>query len=167
MTENLKANMVKRLQELKEKEIMPLADFMRKISTTVISNEESLQKVKSNLNVATQTISKLKTKLTMQKEIYSTQQKEKLNKAIHDTKQVATKLSKACNKAPSLNFQVPDSRFDNINKTLHYHDEEMQKLMNKISFYSQQKGHFTGTHPTVLNYNGTTELFPILKPTKH
>eukprot|EP00957_Ditylum_brightwellii_P187129 14252770-Ditylum_brightwellii.AAC.1 len=34
MVENLKANMAKRLQELEEEEIMPLADFMTKISTT-------------------------------------------------------------------------------------------------------------------------------------
>eukprot|EP00957_Ditylum_brightwellii_P186874 14230629-Ditylum_brightwellii.AAC.1 len=68
----------------------------------------------------------------MQKEIYSTQQKDiskcistisshdqhnkvthscyeqKLNKAIQDTKQVATKLSEACNQAPALQFHVPD-----------------------------------------------------------
>eukprot|EP00957_Ditylum_brightwellii_P160173 12193978-Ditylum_brightwellii.AAC.1 len=34
MMENLKANMTNHLQELKEEEIMPLADFMTKISTT-------------------------------------------------------------------------------------------------------------------------------------
>eukprot|EP00957_Ditylum_brightwellii_P203616 15335457-Ditylum_brightwellii.AAC.1 len=44
MMDNLKANMVKRPQELKEEEIMPLADFMTKISNNVISTEESLQK---------------------------------------------------------------------------------------------------------------------------
>eukprot|EP00957_Ditylum_brightwellii_P182810 13924601-Ditylum_brightwellii.AAC.1 len=67
MMDILKANMTKRLQELKEEEIIPLADFMTNISTTAISNEESLQKVKSNLNAATQNISKLETRLTMQK----------------------------------------------------------------------------------------------------
>jgi hypothetical protein len=40
-------------------------------------------------------------------------------------------------------------------------------MMNKISIHSQQKGNFAGTHPTVPNYNNTTKLFPILKPTKH
>eukprot|EP00957_Ditylum_brightwellii_P146935 11186683-Ditylum_brightwellii.AAC.1 len=61
--------MAKHLQELKEEEIMPIADFMTKISITSFSNEESLQKVKSNLDTVTQNISKLKTKLVMQKEI--------------------------------------------------------------------------------------------------
>eukprot|EP00957_Ditylum_brightwellii_P007258 551605-Ditylum_brightwellii.AAC.1 len=59
--------MAKHLQELKEEEIMLLADFMTKISTTVISNEESLQKVESNLDIVTQNISKLETRLNMQK----------------------------------------------------------------------------------------------------
>eukprot|EP00957_Ditylum_brightwellii_P159585 12147986-Ditylum_brightwellii.AAC.1 len=77
------------------------------------------------------------------------------------------KLSETCSKAPSLKFQAPDSRIDNINKTLHDHDEEIPKLMNKVSIYSQQKGHFAGTHSTVLIYNDTTKLFPILKPMKH
>eukprot|EP00957_Ditylum_brightwellii_P024706 1866540-Ditylum_brightwellii.AAC.1 len=140
MMSNLKANMAKRLQELKEEEIMPIADFTAKVSTIVFSNEESLQKVKSNLDVMTQNISKLETRLTIQKEIYSTQQKdinrcvsdiashdqnnkviisefkEKLDKAILDTKQVDTKLSETCNKALSLNFQAPDSRIDDIAK---------------------------------------------------
>jgi hypothetical protein len=40
-------------------------------------------------------------------------------------------------------------------------------MMNKIAIYSQKKGHFAGTHPTIPNYNDTTKLFPILKPTKH
>eukprot|EP00957_Ditylum_brightwellii_P195522 14898223-Ditylum_brightwellii.AAC.1 len=62
--ENLKANMAKCLQELKEEKIMPLADFMTKISTTVFTHEESLQKVKCNLDVATQNIFKLETRLT-------------------------------------------------------------------------------------------------------
>eukprot|EP00957_Ditylum_brightwellii_P097866 7453539-Ditylum_brightwellii.AAC.1 len=56
---------------------------------------------------------------------------EKLDKAILNTKQVAMDLSKACNKATSLQCQASDSRFDNIDKTLHDHDEEIQKLMNK------------------------------------
>eukprot|EP00957_Ditylum_brightwellii_P173018 13172269-Ditylum_brightwellii.AAC.1 len=103
--------MAKRLQELKEEEIILLADFMAKISTNVLSNDKSLQKVKCNLNVAIQNISKLETRLNAQKEIYSTQRKdinrcilyiasydqsnkviiskveEKLDKAIQDTKQ--------------------------------------------------------------------------------
>eukprot|EP00957_Ditylum_brightwellii_P033576 2545042-Ditylum_brightwellii.AAC.1 len=69
--EHLKANMTKRLQELKEEDIMPLADFMSKINTTVFTHEESLQKVECNLDITTQNISKLETRLTNQKEIYS------------------------------------------------------------------------------------------------
>eukprot|EP00957_Ditylum_brightwellii_P073534 5587323-Ditylum_brightwellii.AAC.1 len=92
---------------------------------------------------------------------------EKLDKAILDIKRVATKLSEACNRAPALQFHVPDSRIDNINKALHYHDEEIQNLMNKVAIYSQQKGHFTGSYSTVPNYNDTTELILVLKPTKH
>eukprot|EP00957_Ditylum_brightwellii_P022405 1690709-Ditylum_brightwellii.AAC.1 len=65
--DNLKANTANHLQELKKEEILTLADFMTKISTTVISNEESLQKDESNLDIATQNISKLETRLTMQK----------------------------------------------------------------------------------------------------
>eukprot|EP00957_Ditylum_brightwellii_P070444 5352351-Ditylum_brightwellii.AAC.1 len=92
---------------------------------------------------------------------------EKLNKAVLDTKQVAMDLSKACNKDTSPKSQVSDSRFDNIEETLLNHDEELQNLMNKIAIYSQQKGQFAGSHSTVPNYNDRTELFPILKPTKH
>eukprot|EP00957_Ditylum_brightwellii_P075847 5764585-Ditylum_brightwellii.AAC.1 len=153
---------------------------MTKISTTVISNEESLKKIKSKLNSMTQNISKLKPRLNTQKEIYSTECKdinrcildiashdqnnkviyslfeEKLDKAILNTKQAVTDLSEACNKATSLKFQISNSRFDNINKTLHDHDNEIQNVMNKVSIYSQQKGHFAGTYPTVPNYNNTT-----------
>eukprot|EP00957_Ditylum_brightwellii_P138912 10588201-Ditylum_brightwellii.AAC.1 len=62
---------------------MPLADFMTKISTTVFTQEESLQKVKCNLDVMTQNISKLKTRLTSQKELYVDQQKD-VNRCILD-----------------------------------------------------------------------------------
>ena len=170
---------------------MPLTDYMTKISTTVFNQADSLQKIECNLDVATQNISKLETRPTSQKEIYSDQRKdinrcisdiasldqnnkiihsrfeEKLNKAIQDTKQVATKLSEARNKAPAPKFQVPDSRFDNINKMIHDLDKEIQNMMNKIAIYSQKKGYFAGTHPTVPNYNNATKLFSILKPTKH
>eukprot|EP00957_Ditylum_brightwellii_P125624 9575327-Ditylum_brightwellii.AAC.1 len=179
------------IQDMQQRQANILNCYLSKLSTTVVSNTESLKKIKSNLNVMTQTISKLNTRLNMEKEIYSNQQKdinnciieiemhvqnnkvihyqfeENLDKAILHTEQVATKLFDACNKATSLKFQVPDSRIDNTNKTLHNHDEEIQKLMNKIFIYSQQKGHFTGTHSTVPNYNSTAELLPILKPTKH
>eukprot|EP00957_Ditylum_brightwellii_P096148 7325358-Ditylum_brightwellii.AAC.1 len=81
----------------------------------------------------------LHTKRTIQKGIYSTQQKdinkstsditshiqnnkvihsrfeEKLDKTILNTKQVDTNLSKAYNKATSLKLQVTDSRLDDIN----------------------------------------------------
>eukprot|EP00957_Ditylum_brightwellii_P161769 12316721-Ditylum_brightwellii.AAC.2 len=81
---------------------------------------------------------------------------EKLDKTILNTGQVATNLSKTCNKATSLKFQATDSRINNIDKTLHDHDEEIKILKNQISVCSQQKGHFTGTHSTVLKYNDTT-----------
>eukprot|EP00957_Ditylum_brightwellii_P009073 685800-Ditylum_brightwellii.AAC.1 len=77
------------------------------------------------------------------------------------------KLSKARNQASALQFHAPDSRFDNIEETLLKYDDEIQMLVNKVSIYSQQKGHFAGSHSTIPNYNDTTELFPILKPTKH
>eukprot|EP00957_Ditylum_brightwellii_P199001 15169106-Ditylum_brightwellii.AAC.1 len=81
---------------------------------------------------------------------------EKLNKTILNTKQVATNPSKTCGTATSLKFQVSDSRSDNLEDTLLDHDEEIQNMINKISVYSQQKGHFAGTHSTVPNYNDTT-----------
>eukprot|EP00957_Ditylum_brightwellii_P208859 15359277-Ditylum_brightwellii.AAC.1 len=83
MMDEMRSNMTKRLQELKEEEIMPIAEYISKISTMVYTNEESLQKIKSNLDVVTQTVSKLDTKLTMQKEIYSIQQKD-INICISD-----------------------------------------------------------------------------------
>eukprot|EP00957_Ditylum_brightwellii_P169516 12901952-Ditylum_brightwellii.AAC.1 len=92
---------------------------------------------------------------------------EKLDKAILNTRQVDTKLSKARNKAPALKFYVPDSRFDNMEETLRKHDDEIEMLLNKVSVYSQQKGHFAGSHSIVPNYNDATELFSILKPMKH
>eukprot|EP00957_Ditylum_brightwellii_P018116 1364305-Ditylum_brightwellii.AAC.3 len=51
---------------------------------------------------------------------------EKLDITILNTGQVAMHLSKVCNKATSLKFQATDSRIDNIDKTLHDHDEEMK-----------------------------------------
>eukprot|EP00957_Ditylum_brightwellii_P169290 12884816-Ditylum_brightwellii.AAC.2 len=92
---------------------------------------------------------------------------EKLNIVINDTKQVATKLSDAYNKAPALQFHAPDSITDNINKALHDYDKEVHNMMNKIAIYSQKKGHFAGTYSTVPNYINTTKIFPILNPTKH
>eukprot|EP00957_Ditylum_brightwellii_P021044 1585578-Ditylum_brightwellii.AAC.1 len=71
MMDKLKANMAKRLQDLKEMEIMPLDDFMSKVSDTVLAHDDTLQKVECNLNVAIQNISKLDTRLTSQKEIYA------------------------------------------------------------------------------------------------
>eukprot|EP00957_Ditylum_brightwellii_P025267 1912602-Ditylum_brightwellii.AAC.1 len=59
MMTNLKANMAKRLQELKEEEIMFIAKFMMKISTTAYSNEASLKKILPNLNIVAQNVSKL------------------------------------------------------------------------------------------------------------
>eukprot|EP00957_Ditylum_brightwellii_P158331 12052081-Ditylum_brightwellii.AAC.1 len=82
MMDNLKAGMAKCLQELKEEEIMPLSDYMMKISNTVFNQAETLQKVECNLDVATQNISKLDTRLS-QKEIYTVQQKD-INRCIFD-----------------------------------------------------------------------------------
>eukprot|EP00957_Ditylum_brightwellii_P153536 11685946-Ditylum_brightwellii.AAC.1 len=179
------------MQNLQETQSNRFNGYLSKFSTTVISHTESLKKIESNLNFVTQTVSKHDHKLNKEQEIYIEQQKainscitkaeihvqnskaiisnfdEKLNKAILDTKQVATDISKACNKATSLKYQVSDFRFDDIEETLLNHDEELQNMMNKISMHSQQKGQFAATHLTVLNYNNTTELFPILKPTKH
>eukprot|EP00957_Ditylum_brightwellii_P179154 13648753-Ditylum_brightwellii.AAC.1 len=98
----------------KEREqIITFSFCMADVTTKIKSIEEALEKIMSNLHTVTQTDSKFETKLTTQKEINPTQQKEinryisdiKLNKAISDTKQVATKLSEACNKATSLKFQ--------------------------------------------------------------
>eukprot|EP00957_Ditylum_brightwellii_P163822 12471495-Ditylum_brightwellii.AAC.1 len=110
--------MAKRLQELREEKIMPIQDFMMKVSTTTYSNKASLTKIKSNLNSVTQTVSKHDHQLNKEQEIYIEQQKainncitkaeshvqnnnviissfdEKLNRAILDTEQVATDLSK-------------------------------------------------------------------------
>eukprot|EP00957_Ditylum_brightwellii_P028325 2139216-Ditylum_brightwellii.AAC.1 len=58
--------------------------------------------------------------------VINSQLKEKLDKAILNTKQVATNLFNACNKATSPKFQVTDSRIDDINKTLQDHDREIQ-----------------------------------------
>eukprot|EP00957_Ditylum_brightwellii_P057475 4357484-Ditylum_brightwellii.AAC.1 len=99
----------------------------------------------------------------MEKEIYTNQQKdinkcineverhaqnnnvihsqfeEKLNKAIHNTEQVTSNLSDACDKATLSKFQLTNSRIDNIDKTLHEQEEDINLLMDKISIYSQQK----------------------------
>eukprot|EP00957_Ditylum_brightwellii_P046321 3515273-Ditylum_brightwellii.AAC.1 len=151
-------SMKKQFLDMEREKFHTLSSCMADIKPNIESNEESLEKIKSNLNVITQTISKFKHKLVIQKEIYSTYRKdinscisdiashdknnkvihswfeEKLNKAIHKTKQVATMLSEACNKAPTLKFHVQDSRIDNTDNTLHYHDKEIQNLMNKYSY---------------------------------
>eukprot|EP00957_Ditylum_brightwellii_P035367 2682027-Ditylum_brightwellii.AAC.1 len=51
--------------------------------STAFSNKESLKKIEPNLNIVTQTVSKFEIKLTMQKEIYSTQGKG-INRCILD-----------------------------------------------------------------------------------
>eukprot|EP00957_Ditylum_brightwellii_P089365 6804270-Ditylum_brightwellii.AAC.1 len=71
--EKMKSNMNRRLQELKEEEIMSIKDYMSKLSATGVSNRESLQKIKSNLDIITQNVSKLDSRLSMEKEIYSNQ----------------------------------------------------------------------------------------------
>eukprot|EP00957_Ditylum_brightwellii_P092043 7006703-Ditylum_brightwellii.AAC.1 len=53
------------------------------LSAKVISNTESLQKVESNLIIMTQTLPKVKHKLVIQKEFYSTHQKD-INSCISD-----------------------------------------------------------------------------------
>eukprot|EP00957_Ditylum_brightwellii_P184646 14062905-Ditylum_brightwellii.AAC.1 len=42
MMDKMRSNMTKCLQELKEEEIMPITEYMSKVSTSVFSNEESL-----------------------------------------------------------------------------------------------------------------------------
>eukprot|EP00957_Ditylum_brightwellii_P104518 7963708-Ditylum_brightwellii.AAC.1 len=152
MMDTMRSSMTTQLQELQEEKILPITEYITKISSTVLSNEESLQKIRYNLNTLTQTISKLDTKQIMQKEINSAQQKdinkctsgiashdqnnkaisfkfeEKWNKAILNTKQVAANLSEACNKATSSKFQLTNSGIDNIDKTLHDQEEEIQLL---------------------------------------
>eukprot|EP00957_Ditylum_brightwellii_P033351 2526481-Ditylum_brightwellii.AAC.1 len=125
MNNNMKQD-IDDFQKRQERQTNDFAGYISELSSKVISNTESWQKVESNLNAVTQTVTKLDHKIVMQKEIYSTQEK-----AIHDTEQVAMKLSEAYNKALAPKFHVPDSRFDNISKTLHDHDEELQNLMNK------------------------------------
>eukprot|EP00957_Ditylum_brightwellii_P090216 6871094-Ditylum_brightwellii.AAC.1 len=62
--DKLKADMAKRLQDLNEMEIMSLTAYMAKISNTVLAHDDTLQKVECNLDVATQNISRLDTRLT-------------------------------------------------------------------------------------------------------
>eukprot|EP00957_Ditylum_brightwellii_P196774 14991871-Ditylum_brightwellii.AAC.1 len=47
------------IQNLQERQSNSFNGYISKFSTKVISNTESLKKVKSNLNTVTQTISKL------------------------------------------------------------------------------------------------------------
>eukprot|EP00957_Ditylum_brightwellii_P139804 10652833-Ditylum_brightwellii.AAC.1 len=111
-----------------------LSSCMADVTTKIESNEEFLEKIESNLDTVTQTVSKCISDIAIHdqnKKVIHSCFEEKLNKAILDTEQVATKLSEACNKAPALKFYVPDSRLDNIDKTLHDHDKEMQNLINK------------------------------------
>eukprot|EP00957_Ditylum_brightwellii_P211053 15365707-Ditylum_brightwellii.AAC.2 len=57
-----------------------------------------------------------------------------MNKAIFNTKQVPTNLSEAWDKVTLSKFQLTNSRIDNINKTLHEQEEEIQLLMEKYQF---------------------------------
>eukprot|EP00957_Ditylum_brightwellii_P011727 885594-Ditylum_brightwellii.AAC.1 len=109
--------MAKHLQELKEDKIMPIADFLMKISATAYSNKASLQKVKSNLNTVTQNVSRLDCRIA-EAESHVQNNKaiisnfdDKLDKAILNTKQVAMGLSEACNKATSLKSQSTKGPF--------------------------------------------------------
>eukprot|EP00957_Ditylum_brightwellii_P120417 9187939-Ditylum_brightwellii.AAC.1 len=142
-------------QARQQKNLNYFNNCLSTLSSTVFSNEESLKKTELKLDDVTQNISKLKTKLVTQKEIYFSQQKdinrciltissfdqnnrvihsqfeEKLNIAIHDTEQVAMKLSNACNQAPALQFHASYSRFDDIEESLLKYDDEIQMFVNK------------------------------------
>eukprot|EP00957_Ditylum_brightwellii_P042851 3243734-Ditylum_brightwellii.AAC.1 len=98
-------------QKLQEAQSNGFNGYLSKLSTTVISHTNYLMKIESDLNIVTQTITKLDHQLNKEQEIYIEQQKyinscitraeshmqnnnaiisnfdEKLNKAIHDTKQ--------------------------------------------------------------------------------
>eukprot|EP00957_Ditylum_brightwellii_P211810 15366627-Ditylum_brightwellii.AAC.1 len=111
-----------------EKQFNYLANYMTKLSSTVISNKESLQKIESDLDTKSYNISKFDYQLNKVERIYVDQRKninqyitkverhvpnnnvinsqfeEKLNKAILNTKQVTINLSDACDKATSSNF---------------------------------------------------------------
>eukprot|EP00957_Ditylum_brightwellii_P101780 7757032-Ditylum_brightwellii.AAC.1 len=109
MMQKMQANIAKRIQELKEEQIMPMQEFMMKVSATAYSNQASLKIIEFNLNSVTQAVSKHDHQLNKKHEIYIEQQKainscitkaeshvqnnnpiisnfdEKLNKAILDT----------------------------------------------------------------------------------
>eukprot|EP00957_Ditylum_brightwellii_P176174 13414468-Ditylum_brightwellii.AAC.1 len=111
MMQKMKFDFDNNFQSRQQKNLNYFNSCISILSSTVFSNEESLKKIKSNLNIMTQTISKFKHKLVMKKEIYSTHLKdinscistiashdqnnkviysrfeEKLNKAILDTEQ--------------------------------------------------------------------------------
>eukprot|EP00957_Ditylum_brightwellii_P186733 14219054-Ditylum_brightwellii.AAC.1 len=72
MNNNMKQDILD-FQKRQERQANTFAGYISERSSKVISNKESWQKVKSNLNTVTQTASKLDHKLVMQKEIYSTQ----------------------------------------------------------------------------------------------
>eukprot|EP00957_Ditylum_brightwellii_P048605 3688278-Ditylum_brightwellii.AAC.1 len=97
---------------------------MMKVSATVYSNQASLKIIESDLNSVTQTAENH----VQNNNAITSNFDEKLNKVILDTEQVAMDLSKACNKATLLKFQASDSRLDDIDKTLHGHDEELQVM---------------------------------------
>eukprot|EP00957_Ditylum_brightwellii_P057260 4339326-Ditylum_brightwellii.AAC.1 len=107
MEEDLKQD----IQNLQQRQANIFTGYISQLSTKIISNTESLKKVKCNLNTVTQTVSKLDYQLNKEQEIYIDQQKainnciteaeshvqnnkviisnfdEKLDKAILDTKQ--------------------------------------------------------------------------------
>eukprot|EP00957_Ditylum_brightwellii_P001285 100855-Ditylum_brightwellii.AAC.1 len=70
MMTKLQATMANQLQELREEEIMPIQEFMMKVSATTYSNEASLKKIESNLNSMIQTVSKHDHQLNKAQEIY-------------------------------------------------------------------------------------------------
>eukprot|EP00957_Ditylum_brightwellii_P135112 10301512-Ditylum_brightwellii.AAC.1 len=68
-------------QARQQKNLDYINSCLSTFSSKVISNADSIKKTESKLNVATQNISKLETKLDSQKEIYSSQQKD-INRCI-------------------------------------------------------------------------------------
>eukprot|EP00957_Ditylum_brightwellii_P130613 9964200-Ditylum_brightwellii.AAC.1 len=187
----MQSEMNQQFQDMYQRQFNCFTSCLTTLSSTVVSNKESSQKTESNLDNVTCTVSKFEYWLKKEENIYIDQQKdikqyitemerhvqsnavmntqfeETLNKAILSTEQVTTNLSEACNKATLSKCQLTSSRIDDIDKTLHDQEEEIQLFMDKISICSQQKEQFAGTHSTAPNYNDTTKFFPILKPTKH
>eukprot|EP00957_Ditylum_brightwellii_P036024 2729302-Ditylum_brightwellii.AAC.2 len=76
-------SMNKQLLDMERGQFNTLSSCMADVTTKIKSNEEYLEKIEYNLSVVTQTISKFEHKIVIQKEIYSTLQKD-INSCISD-----------------------------------------------------------------------------------